>query len=95
LFTRDLQADYQGCLITVVQSRCPSHVGVTGIVLQEMTNVFKLITLANQLKIIPKAGNIFSFCAAENDVTLYGNNICFRSYDRTARRWRNFSSIVL
>lgn len=38
-----LNADYHGCEFSVIQSRCPSYVGVEGIVLQETQNTFKVL----------------------------------------------------
>ncbi|KAF7244706.1 Ribonuclease P protein subunit p29 [Varanus komodoensis] len=45
-----LKADFHGALVTVSKSKCPSYVGLTGIILQEMKHVFKIITKEDKLK---------------------------------------------
>ncbi len=36
--------------LVVVRSKCPSYVGLTGILVQELKHVFKVITKEDQLK---------------------------------------------
>lgn len=36
--------------ILVSKSKCPSYVGLSGIMIQELKNVFKIITKQNELK---------------------------------------------
>ncbi|XP_060715222.1 ribonuclease P protein subunit p29 isoform X1 [Tachysurus vachellii] len=45
-----LKADFHGAVLTVVRSKCPSYVGSTGILVQELKHVFKIITKENRLK---------------------------------------------
>ena len=45
-----MNADLHAALLHVTESRCPSLVGISGIVLQETKNVFVLVTSNNQLK---------------------------------------------
>ncbi|KAF5886543.1 ribonuclease P protein subunit p29, partial [Clarias magur] len=45
-----LKADFHGAILTVVRSKCPSYVGSTGILVQELKHVFKIITQENRLK---------------------------------------------
>nr|XP_008526508.1 PREDICTED: ribonuclease P protein subunit p29 [Equus przewalskii] len=45
-----LKADLHGAIVSVTKSKCPSYVGVTGILLQETKHVFKIITKEDRLK---------------------------------------------
>ncbi|KAK1330607.1 hypothetical protein QTO34_010803 [Cnephaeus nilssonii] len=45
-----LKADLHGAIVSVTKSKCPSYVGVTGILLQETKHVFKIITKGDHLK---------------------------------------------
>ncbi|XP_049720375.1 ribonuclease P protein subunit p29 isoform X1 [Elephas maximus indicus] len=45
-----LKADLHGAVISVTKSKCPSYVGVTGILLQETKHVFKIVTKEDCLK---------------------------------------------
>jgi len=47
---RLMNADFHAANLRVTQSRCPSLVGISGIVLQETKNAFVLVTCDNQLK---------------------------------------------
>lgn len=38
-----MKADYHGAKISVIRSKCPSLVGVSGIILQDTKNTFRLI----------------------------------------------------
>ncbi|XP_027475251.1 ribonuclease P protein subunit p29 isoform X2 [Zalophus californianus] len=46
-----LKADLHGALVSVTKSKCPSYVGVTGILLQETKHVFKILTKEDRLKV--------------------------------------------
>ncbi|KAI6035722.1 RNase P subunit p29-like protein [Pisolithus marmoratus] len=54
-----VKADLHGSLLTVRQSRNPCLVGLSGIVLYESENAFRVITKTNQVKLIPKQNTIF------------------------------------
>lgn len=45
-----LRADYHGCLVKVIQSKCPSYVGVIGIIMQDTKETFKIINKKNIVK---------------------------------------------
>uniref|UniRef100_A0A8C1K9I4 Ribonuclease P protein subunit p29 n=1 Tax=Cyprinus carpio TaxID=7962 RepID=A0A8C1K9I4_CYPCA len=44
-----LKADFHGAVLTVTTSKCPSYVGLTGILIQELKHVFKIITKEDKL----------------------------------------------
>ncbi|KAK9703878.1 RNase P/RNase MRP complex subunit, variant 2 [Basidiobolus ranarum] len=44
-----LKADFHGCLLTVVKSKCPYYIGISGILVQEKRNVFNIITQNDRL----------------------------------------------
>jgi len=56
-----LKADFHGSLITVRQSKNPCLVGLSGIVIHETENTFKIITPKDHVKLIPKENSIFAF----------------------------------
>lgn len=55
-----VKADFHGSLLTVRQSKNPCLVGLSGIVIHETENAFKVITRKDQLKLIPKQNSIFT-----------------------------------
>ncbi|KAF9820206.1 hypothetical protein IEO21_01639 [Rhodonia placenta] len=56
-----VKADFHGSLMTVRQSKNPCLVGLSGIVVHETENTFKIITREDRHKLIPKHNTIFSF----------------------------------
>jgi len=56
-----VKADFHGSIMTVRQSKNPCLVGLSGIVIHENENVFKVVTRKDQLKVIPKQNSIFAF----------------------------------
>ncbi|KAH9951325.1 RNase P/MRP p29 subunit [Amylocystis lapponica] len=64
-----VKADFHGSLVTVRQSKNPCLVGLSGVVVHETENTFKVVTKKDQLKLIPKQNAIFAF-----SVPLYSTN---------------------
>ncbi|XP_078688962.1 ribonuclease P protein subunit p29-like [Branchiostoma floridae x Branchiostoma belcheri] len=83
-----LKADVHGALVTVCKSRCPAYVGLTGIILQETKNVFKIITKEDKLKTVPKANSVFSVEFEGLRANIYGNHFCMRSARRASKKFK-------
>ncbi|XP_006458896.1 hypothetical protein AGABI2DRAFT_200755 [Agaricus bisporus var. bisporus H97] len=60
MFPKLVKADFHGAVISVRQSKNPCLVGITGIIIHETENAFKIITKTNAVKLIPKANSIFA-----------------------------------
>ncbi|KAI0361994.1 RNase P/MRP p29 subunit [Trametes cingulata] len=56
-----IKADFHGAVVTVRRSKNPCLVGLSGIVVHETENAFKVITQKDQLKLLPKQNNVFVF----------------------------------
>ncbi|KAH9955899.1 Rof/RNase P-like protein [Russula dissimulans] len=56
-----VKADFHGSIVTVRRSKNPALVGVSGIVVQETENTFKVVTRKDKLKVLPKQGSVFVF----------------------------------
>ncbi|KII88510.1 hypothetical protein PLICRDRAFT_41664 [Plicaturopsis crispa FD-325 SS-3] len=56
-----VKADFHGSIMTVRQSKNPCLVGISGIVVHETENAFRVVTKKDQSKLIPKPHSIFSF----------------------------------
>eukprot|EP00118_Oscarella_pearsei_P028397 m.2052 g.2052 ORF g.2052 m.2052 type:complete len:228 (+) comp8219_c0_seq1:49-732(+) len=95
LLPKLFKADYHGCKITVSKSKCPSYIGLTGIIVMETQNTFKIITQENNIKVIPKSGSVFSFRIRSFLFHLYGSQICCRTADRSAKRFKSKSTTGL
>ncbi|XP_067327228.1 ribonuclease P protein subunit p29 [Anolis sagrei] len=93
--TKLLKADLHGALVTVTKSKCPSYVGITGFIVQEMKHVFKIITKEDKLKIIPKFNNVFSIELDGFVSYIYGSRIQFRASERSAKKFKGRGSLDL
>ncbi|KAF5359205.1 hypothetical protein D9756_002887 [Leucocoprinus leucothites] len=60
MFPKLVKADFHGAIISVCQSKNPCLVGITGIIIHETENVFKIITKSNAVKLIPKQNSVFT-----------------------------------
>ncbi|KAJ7311901.1 hypothetical protein JRQ81_006219 [Phrynocephalus forsythii] len=93
--TKLLKADLHGALVTVTKSKCPSYVGITGIVLQEMKHIFKIITKEDKLKVIPKLNSVFSIELDGFVSYIYGSRIQFRASERSAKKFKGKGTLDL
>nr|XP_056718348.1 ribonuclease P protein subunit p29 [Euleptes europaea] len=93
--TKLLKADLHGALVTVTKSKCPSYVGITGIVVQETKHVFKIITKEDRLKVIPKFNNVFSVEIDGFVSYIFGSKIQFRASERSAKKFKARGTIDL
>lgn len=88
----------------------PTLVGISGIIIQETMNTFKIVTKDNQSKgihifvsiiklnrmntnnfyliVVPKIRSQFSINIGSQIFTIYGDHFCFRSGDRTVRKYK-------
>nr|SVE94584.1 EOG090X0GV5 [Simocephalus serrulatus] len=95
LHQRIAKADYHGCLLMVTRSKCPSYIGVIGIVVLETKNTFQLICEDDKLKIIPKRDSVFTFTISRWTLTLFGNHMNIRPSERAARKFKSKPTIDL
>ncbi|PFH58072.1 hypothetical protein XA68_14208 [Ophiocordyceps unilateralis] len=62
-------AEFHGALAEVVRSRCPSRVGIKGIVVRDRKFVMEIVTRSRGLKVVPKEGTTFRFLIAPEQAT--------------------------
>ncbi|ORX85144.1 RNase P/MRP, p29 subunit [Anaeromyces robustus] len=93
IYAKLLKADFHGSIITVVQSKCPSYIGKSGIILKETENTFNIITKENRLLIIPKAHSVFTINYDKLLFKIYGDNFKVRSGERISKKFK-IKSIV-
>lgn len=97
------RADYHGAIFNVYQSRCPSYVGIQGIMIQETLNTFVLIrNNDSRFATIPKKGTIFSVYLRLNPETqdttewqLCGDQLIGHSGLRSAKKFKSRGAVNL
>lgn len=90
-----LKADLHGAVVTVFKSKCPSYVGITGIVLQESKHILKIITKEDTLKVVPKLNCVFSVETDGFISYIYGSKLQMRASERSAKKFKAKGSIDL
>ncbi|XP_073461916.1 ribonuclease P protein subunit p29 [Aquarana catesbeiana] len=90
-----LKADMHGALVMVSKSKCPSYVGLTGIILQETKHVFKIITKEDKLKVVPKLNCVFSVEIDGFITYIYGSKLQMRASERSAKKFKAKGNVDL
>ncbi|XP_040427037.1 ribonuclease P protein subunit p29 isoform X2 [Cygnus olor] len=90
-----LKADLHGAIVTVTKAKCPSYVGITGIILQEFKHVFKIITKEDKVKVVPKLNNVFSLEIDGFISYIYGSKFQLRASERSAKKFKLKGTIDL
>ena len=93
---RLLKIDFHGALFTVINSKCPSLIGLRGIVAKETKLMFQLVTECDELKTVPKKNSIFMMEVDKFRIKMNGDAIVGKPGFRTTKKIKNtFDSRLL
>ncbi|PHH72623.1 hypothetical protein CDD80_4403 [Ophiocordyceps camponoti-rufipedis] len=90
-------AEFHGALTEVVRSRCPSRVGIKGIVVRDRKFVMEIVPRRGGLKVVPKEGTTFRFQVTPEQTTergepfafeVLGDQLMVRSADRANKKYK-------
>lgn len=85
-------ADYHGAILSVSESRNPSLVGVTGIVIWEARTSFVFVNKDNKLRIVEKRGSKFKVMnipgLSTSSFEIIGSRFIYRTADRSGRKFK-------
>jgi ribonuclease P protein subunit POP4 len=102
IYSKFIKADLHGAILTVVQSKCPSNIGISGIVAKDTEQTFVLITRENEMKsilffylAIPKKNNVFTCLVNDILITIYGNQYRHRPAERVSKKFKNRETIEM
>lgn len=90
-----LKADLHGSVLTITKSKCPSNIGLSGIVVRDTENTFQLVTKDDKLKIIPKKDSWFSVTIRDSLVTIYGNHFIQKPEERVTKKYKTKPTVAL
>ncbi|KAI0413282.1 RNase P/MRP, p29 subunit [Xylaria grammica] len=91
-------ADFHGAEVEVARSRCPSRVGVRGIVVKDARFTFEVVTPRNQVKTLPKEGTMFRVRVPAPDAApgqkpfcfeIHGDQFQHRASDRANKKFKH------
>ncbi|XP_044763095.1 ribonuclease P protein subunit p29 [Coccinella septempunctata] len=75
-----------GAEVTVVRSKVPTQIGMTGILVLETKMTFQLVTPASQLKTILKETSVFEFRLDNMKFTIFGKHLMTRASERSVKK---------
>ncbi|KAM7355382.1 ribonuclease P/MRP subunit POP4 [Cochliomyia hominivorax] len=85
-----VKTDLHGAKMYVMQSKCPTLVGLSGIVVLDTKNVLKLLGKDDRIRTIPKSECIFGMKFGNMEFTIFGKHLCIRPAERSVKKIKNF-----
>ncbi|XP_023307044.2 ribonuclease P protein subunit p29-like [Lucilia cuprina] len=85
-----VKTDLHGAKMYVMQSKCPTLVGLSGIVVLDTKNVLKLLGKDDCLRTIPKSECVFGMKLGNMEFTIFGKHLCIRPAERSVKKIKNF-----
>lgn len=86
-FTQTLyKADFHGCILKVIRSKCPSLVDKCGVCIMDTRNTFKIVSENNITCTIPKRDCVFQIDLIKCKMTLFGKLLCVRPAERSTKK---------
>ncbi|KYN22193.1 Ribonuclease P protein subunit p29 [Trachymyrmex cornetzi] len=91
-----IKADFHGAKISIDRSKCPSLIGVMGIVIQDTKNTFRVCGMDNIIRTIPKDVVKINI-HLDDGVTLkvFGRELSIRPAERAVKKFKNSSIVML
>lgn len=83
-----IKADFHGAEISVVRSKCPSLVGLSGIVIQDTKNTFRICAKDNVIRTIPKDVTVMNIYLKEIKLEFFGKDLSIRPTERTIKKFK-------
>jgi len=83
---RLLRIDYHGAILSVFNSKCKNFIDIKGIVAKETKHMFTLVTVANDVKILPKKNIIFLIELDDYQIKINGDAIIGKPGNRVVKK---------
>ncbi|CAD7005650.1 unnamed protein product [Ceratitis capitata] len=85
-----VKTDLHGAKIRVVESKCPTLVGLSGIVVLDTKNMLKILGKDNRIRSIPKSECVFGMRLWNMEFTIFGKHLALRPAERSVKKIKNF-----
>ncbi|KAK0164993.1 hypothetical protein PV328_003553 [Microctonus aethiopoides] len=85
---RLMKADYHGAKISVIRSKCPSLIGITGLIVQDTKNTFRVISEDDTIRTIPKPVVAIKIHLLGASLELFGKEFCIRPAERAVKKFK-------
>ncbi|ALC43401.1 CG8038 [Drosophila busckii] len=90
-FSRQLvKIDLHGAKLRVLQSKCPTLIGLAGICVMDTKNVLKLLGEDHRIRTVPKSECVFSMHVGNMEFTIFGQHLNMRPAERSVKKIKSF-----
>lgn len=90
-FSRQLvKMDLHGAKLRVVQSKCPTLMGLGGICVMDTKNVLKLLGEDHRVRTVPKSECVFGMHVGNMEFTIFGQHLNMRPAERSVKKIKSF-----
>ncbi|KAI4489404.1 hypothetical protein M0802_011159 [Mischocyttarus mexicanus] len=90
-----IKADFHGAKIAIVKSKCPSLVGINGIIVQDTKNTFRICCTDDVIRTVPKEAIVMNLYLHELTLQIYGKQLSVRPIERTVKKFKNVYTLQL
>ncbi|XP_018564481.1 ribonuclease P protein subunit p29 [Anoplophora glabripennis] len=80
------KSELVGAEMTIIKSKVPSQVGMSGVVVLETKMTFQIVTPQSKLKTIIKTSSVFQFQLDNMRFVVYGKHIATRPHERSVKK---------
>ncbi|XP_076277006.1 ribonuclease P/MRP subunit POP4 [Lasioglossum baleicum] len=81
-----IKADFHGAEISIIGSKCPSLIGLSGIVIQDTKNIFRICGQDNIIRTIPKDVVLMNIHMKNVKLELFGKDLTVKPVERTIKK---------
>ncbi|ORM39579.1 SWR1-complex protein 4 [Babesia sp. Xinjiang] len=85
--------DLQGAKVDVVSSRCPSYVGISGIIVRETQHGFYIVKVDSTVSLVLKSGTVFALEWNNCKFHIYGAHLTATPAHRSKRKFKSKSHL--
>ncbi|XP_014605117.1 PREDICTED: ribonuclease P protein subunit p29 [Polistes canadensis] len=90
-----IKADFHGAKIAVVKSKCPSLIGINGIIVQDTKNTFRVCCTDDIIRTLPKESIVINLYLHKLTLQIYGKQLSVRPIERTVKKFKNAYTLTL
>lgn len=90
-----IKADFHGAKISVIKSKCPSLVGISGIIIQDTKNTFRICCTDDVIRTLPKDAIVIKLYLHEQTLQIFGKQLSIRPTERTVKKFKTAHTFEL
>ncbi|XP_067642792.1 ribonuclease P protein subunit p29 [Eurosta solidaginis] len=85
-----VKTDLHGAKVRVIESKCATLLGLSGIVVLDTKNILKILEKDNRIRSVPKTECVFGMRFGNMEFTIFGKHLALRPAERSVKKIKNF-----